>query len=181
MFMLDKIANTFNAVNRNIQFTLDVPELGNPIIFLDLAIKITNKDLEDTWHVKPNHSNNSLRRFHSWIPNSFKTNFIKNSIDKVTKRCSTEALQGDAFYKLNERFRKNGFSNVNFSHRNSRIKKETTVQKRNNFLKLDFVSDRLSRKIGEIIKKYDFPIQLLNILVHSKNLKQALALSLIHI
>ena len=43
------------------------------------------------------------------------------------------------------------------------------------FLKLDFVSDRLIRKIGNIIKKYDFSIQLVN--KPSKNLKQALAIN----
>jgi hypothetical protein len=169
----DTILETFNSVNTNIQFTLEAPKPGEPIPFLDLSIYVKDKNIEYSWHVKPNHSNNSLR-IDSWIPNSVKTNYIRNSIQTVTNRCSNKTLEAAAMHRLSTRFAKNGFHKVPVFTRPKKNKNKKAEQNGNNniFLKLDFVNDRLSRKIRNIVKKYDFPIQLIN--KPSKNLNQML-------
>ena len=106
--MIGKILQIFNSVNEDIKFTLESPDVGKPLNFLDISIKIINFGIEYSWFTKPSHSNNSLRQ-DSWVPQHVKTNYVKNAIANVNQRCSKETLQHKCLQKLNERFHKNVF------------------------------------------------------------------------
>ena len=72
------ILEAFNAVNDQIQFTIEMPEDNATIDFLDIEMKIKDSSIEYQWHVKPCHSNNSLNK-NSWVPNSIKTTLATRS------------------------------------------------------------------------------------------------------
>jgi len=155
------ILETFNSVNKDIQFTLEVPKINEPLPFLDINIKVADS-IEYSWYSKPCHSNNSLKR-DSWVPSAIKSNFIKNTVFNVSEKCSNVELRKEALNKLNTRFMINGFNKKNVSRKlQSKKRKRAPSNKNASFLTLNFVSDGLNRKINEIIKKYDFDIQLIN-------------------
>ena len=90
--MIGNILQIFNSVNEDIKFTLESPDVGKPLNFLDISIKIINFGIEYSWFTKPSHSNNSLRQ-DSWVPQHVKTNCVKNAIANVNQRCSNATLQ----------------------------------------------------------------------------------------
>jgi len=161
------ILSTFNSVNASIQFTLDYPKADSPISFLDIELRVKRKDIEYWWFVKPTHSNITLRK-DSWVPNHVKHNFIKSSCTNVSNRCSSEELRDKSIRKLNDRLSKNGFRDIKPTRKINRKNND----KKKNSIKLDFVSDRLSRQITNIINKYDFSVRLVN--KPAKNLKTLL-------
>ena len=67
-------------MNKNIQFTLDLP-IKDEFEFLDICIQ---DGLEYKWHIKPCHSNNSLN-YKCHVPQHIKTNFLKRSVENVSK------------------------------------------------------------------------------------------------
>ena len=170
--LADDILEIFNSVNEKNQFTVDIPENKAAISFLDIEIKIVNRDIEYKWHVKPCHSNNSLRKS-SWIPSFVKTNYIRNSIKTVTDRCSDKSLREEALSRLNSRFEHNGFYNVKLDQKRKKSKEAENNPRDKCYLKLDFISDSLNRQIKNILKDYDFPIQMVSI--PAKPLKFALS------
>ena len=93
--VVEQILSVFNSVNNDIKFTVEVPEPGNFLSFLDVAIRIGDDGIHYKWHIKPCHSNNSLRA-DSWVPNHVKTNFLKNAIQNVKEKCSSEQLKQQA-------------------------------------------------------------------------------------
>ena len=169
--LAEDILDAFNSVNDKIQFTVDVPEHNAAISFLDIEIKIVNRGIEYKWHVKPCHSNNSLRK-NSWIPNFMKTNYVRNSIKTVMDRCSNEKLCEEALSKLDNRFEQNGYHNVKLDQKIKKSEKNGNNPRDKCYLKLNFVSDSLNRKIKRILKDYDFPIQMVSI--PAKHLKFSL-------
>ena len=55
------ILDTFNSIQSEIQFTVEVPPKNEFLAFLDIAIRIKDNNIQYKWHVKPCHSDNSLR------------------------------------------------------------------------------------------------------------------------
>ena len=107
--MVNEIMDTFNSIQESIQFTVEVPEENEFLAFLDIAIRIKDQ-IQYKWYVKPCHSDNSLR-YESYVPNHIKTNFVRNSIRSVDKKCFSEYLRTEARKKLDCRLKKNGFKN----------------------------------------------------------------------
>jgi uncharacterized protein YaaR (DUF327 family) len=156
---VNKIGEIFNSINKSIQFTVEVPEAGHFLSFLDIDIRIQN-GLEYKWHIKPGHSNNSLQH-NSCVPSHVKTNYLVNSVKSVTQKCSSKEFCDEALVKLERRFSQNGFKKRVTQYPKSKRKPvETGAGK--TFLTLDFVSDGLNRKINNIIKKYDLPVRLIS-------------------
>ena len=166
------ILNTFNSINESIKFTIDVPKLEEPLVFLDLSISLSDR-INYSWYVKPCHSNNSLKS-DSWVPSSAKANFIRNSVSLVSRKCSSKHLQNDALLRLGQRFEANGYGKKRVA---SNLKKRSFKAKEKNdkasCLILDFISDGLKRKVSYIIKKYDFNVRVIN--KPAKSLAQAVS------
>ena len=93
--------------------TLEVPEIGKPLNFSDLSIYVDQTGISYTWYSKDCHSQNTLKP-DSWVPKHVKINFLSNSVREVAKKCSNKEMKDRALNKLNERFKVNGYKNVNF-------------------------------------------------------------------
>ena len=110
----------------------------------------------------------------SWVPSSVKANFIRNSINLVSDKCSNDHLQNEALARLEKRFQANGYYKREVT---AGLKKKSHIKKVNNSktscLILDFVSDSLKRKVNKIIQKYDFDVRLIN--KPGKSLTQAVS------
>lgn len=169
----ETVLKTFNSINDNIQFTLEVPKENEPLAFLDITISVTDR-IEYGWYVKPCHSNNSLRS-DSWIPSAVKSNFIKSTVLNISEKCSNYEQWEQAASKLDTRFKENGYSKskINFETRKQNRSKNSKSNKKESCLILDFVSDSLSRRIHSIIKKYDFDIRVIN--KPGKNISQLMS------
>ena len=37
------ILSTFNSINANIQFTMEVPQMEEPLTFLDISVRLNNR------------------------------------------------------------------------------------------------------------------------------------------
>ena len=149
------VLEAFNSVNENIKFTLDLPD--HALNFLDISIRIVQKNIEYWWYTKPCHSSNSLKR-DSFVPNHVKHNFVQNYIKNVDDKCSNEILKTEAQSKLQNRFMANGFYDT--KKRQTRRKKMENNEY--NILQLDFISDACNRKLRDIIKRYDFKIKVVS-------------------
>ena len=151
------LLKSFNAVNDAIQFTIEVPEVGKPLNFLDLAIYIKKQEVKYTWYSKECHSNITLKP-DSWLPRHVKTNFVTNRVRQIALKCSDDKMQSAAFKKLKQRFRTNGYKNVNFQ---KIIRHKNKTPELNNFVLLQtgFINDRFNNKIHKILKHYDLPIK----------------------
>lgn len=157
---VNKIGEVFNSINKNIQFTLEIPEKEHFLSFLDIDLRIQN-GVEYKWHIKPGHSNNSLH-FQSWVPMHVKSNYLANYMKNVSEKCSSKTFCNEALVKLKQRFFQNGF---NGRHIKRASKNKTKVKSNNGnctFLSLDFVSDALNRRINNLIKKYNLPVRLIS-------------------
>ena len=167
------ILEIFNAVNDSIQFSLEVPEKGEALNFLDLAITIEDKKIDYGWYSKPCHSDNSLQS-DSWLPRHMKINFLCNYVRNVAEKCSSAANRKIAFQKLKSRLAKNGYKNFDpekLSMSANTRKKDCENQV---FFKLDFINDRHRKRINNVLSKYNWNIQLVT--QPAKNLKQCFKL-----
>lgn len=155
--LLSRILNTFNSINDNIQFTVEIPTTDN-LNFLDISISVSKK-LTYKWYSKPCHSNISLRK-DSWLPNYVKHNFVKSSLDYVVTRCSDQSE--NSIQIMRNRLIDNGFRSRDFYHKN---KNKTHNAKNNSItsmptLSLGFVGESFVRKINKIKNKYDIPVRI---------------------
>jgi len=156
------IVKCFNAVNKSIQFTAEVPQKEEFLSFLDIDIRI-RKTVEYKWHIKPGHSNNSLN-CNSWVPSHVKSNYLDNSVKMVAQKCSSKVFQDEALIKLEQRFLQNGFNKYKTKTKQKRRNERNVseLDKKKTALSLDFVSDSLNRKINSIIKKYNLQVRLIS-------------------
>ena len=106
-----QILQAFNSINTDIKFTLEVPVIGKPLNFLDLSIYVDRTGFSYTWYSKDCHSQNTLKPDGS-VPKHVKINFLSNSVR--AKICSNKEMKDRAPNKLNERFKLNGYRDVNF-------------------------------------------------------------------
>ncbi len=82
----------------------------------------------------------------SWLPRHVKVNFVSNSVRQVAEKCSDSGLTHEALDKLDSRFRKNGFKNVNYDKILESENKRNDCDASPIFLKIPFVNDRLNKK-----------------------------------
>ena len=169
--MFDEILKTFNSIDHNIQFTLEVPDTQR-INFLDLAVWIANKQILYKKYRKDIASDNTLRK-DSWLPQSIETNFVKYSLDSVDTLCSPDLPNDEHKATIateNWRLRKNVFSWHDINKAVSKIhnrpksnskNRKSSVQNKS-ILKLHFNSDCLVRKINKSIKTFDLNIKLVS-------------------
>ena len=84
--LVNHILKVLYSVNKDIQFTSEVPQSGDPIAFLDMTLWIKENKAHYKWHTKPCHSENTLSK-NSWIPNAIKDNFLFCTI-KMLAACA---------------------------------------------------------------------------------------------
>ena len=161
------ILETFNKVNEDIKFTLEIPDKA--LNFLDLAIKVKHGRIEYSWFEKPCHSQNTLKK-ESFVPNHVKCNFVSNCFKRVENRCSHINIKNAALTKLKKKLEKNGYRK--FKTKLKINKKTEEDNEKAAILQLDFISDSCNRKINRILNKYDFNIKLVS--KPAKYLKQTL-------
>ena len=158
--IFQKILHVFNSINKSLQFTLEVPRPSEHMHFLDLDIIINDGKISHTWYTKDSHSDITLKS-DGWIPRHVKVNFVSNTVRQVAEKCSTEKLKQEAFAKLDRRFHKNGFKNVNYK---KILDNDPRPKSSDNLivLKTPFVSDKLNKTFNKIIKSYDFPVRIVS-------------------
>ena len=159
---ITKITNTFNSVSNDIKFTVEIPNDNSFLNFLDISIAIENNVIEYQWYTKELHSGNSLNK-QSWVPNHIKSNYIRNSRHSVTQRCSDSNKKDSAMSKLNQRFKNNGFSDLEIRNikYNPNHKKKSDNRKTVS-CKINYISDSCNRKLNKLIKQCDLPIRLVS-------------------
>ena len=169
------ILSIFNSVNENITFTLEIPK-SNRLNFLDLTIWVENEKIFFKNYKKDICSINTLKK-NSWLPNSVKTNFLKNSFLNIETHCSSSLPEEDlhdAITQCGQKLRLNGYSDADINRgwmkKKTKNRNISSFRKSNpSFLKLPFISDSLIRKINFLIRKYNFNVQLLS--TGNKNLR----------
>ena len=157
MDQFEIILKVVNAINEYIQFTLEVPHIGKPLHFLDLAITVEEQRIGHTWYSKECHSEITLKP-DSWLPKHVKLNFISNSVKQVANKCSDEQMKSLALKKLKNRLQSNGFKSINV-HKISNNSKKVAAKEDGVFLQTGFINDRFNKKVNKILKQYSFPIK----------------------
>jgi hypothetical protein len=105
-----EILMAFNAIDHNIQFTMEEPSADVPWLpFLDTQLAIINNVTLAKWYQKPLHSGNMLDAlsFTSW---NSKSNFIKMCFTKVRERSNFLVGIEEGYNKLYDLLTKNGYS-----------------------------------------------------------------------
>ena len=101
------ILETFNSINKNIVFTIEIPE--KTLNFLDISITVDNNKIQYCWYQKEAHSGTSLRK-DSFVPAHVKSNFVTNSINNVKTRCNNDRDLKASLNKLDVKMNNNGFT-----------------------------------------------------------------------
>ena len=120
------LLSCFNAVDKNIQFTLEVPT-SNRLHFLDLSIWLENKKVVYSKYRKSIASDNTLRK-NSWLPSFVKSNFVKQSLIDVNLSSSSNLANSElesAFSECKRRLSKNGFNQKDISKALTDIKQSS--------------------------------------------------------
>ena len=169
----DEILNTFNSINDNINFTMEIPQ--KYLNFLDVTLWIDDGSVQFKHFTKEISSGNCLKKT-SWVPQHIKSNFVESSINTAIRRCSTDIDKREATEKMKEKLKDNGYRNNDFgckTKNKERSHKQDSARLCN--LTLPFVSNSLNRKINCLIRKYDLNIRVIN--NSSKKLKDGFSLS----
>ena len=162
-----QILDVFNSINKNIQFTGEIPEPNNPLNFLDISIKIEGNKIHYEWYRKACHSEILLKE-ESHIPTHMKNNFITNTIKKIEKNCSTEESTKTKIKEFKNLLKSNGYSDTTLeeirkkTERISNSKKYKKQGANKTPLIMNFINDKTSRKINQLIHKYDLDVQLIS-------------------
>ena len=86
----DLILDSFNSLHRNIKFTLEMPDQGGNLPFLDMALYFKEQDiLCSQWYTKPQHSGNFIKG-DEYMPDNVKRNALIERFRSVMIR-STES------------------------------------------------------------------------------------------
>ena len=100
----------------------------------------------------------------SWLPRHVKDNFVKSSFQQVRVKCSNSSNREKATStsikkKLSNRLVNNGYSNLARVSTDKPLRKNDKPKYRSNsVLIFDFIRDSCSRKINQLIKKYNCTI-----------------------
>ena len=164
--MFQFVKDTFNSIDKNIKFTLEVPRMK--LNFLDLTIWTENNKIMFQKYTKELASGNTLKK-DSWLPNSIKTNFVKQKIMNVHERCSatlTTDARVEAEKSCLKNLKSNGYNDTDLVKAKISILNSTKKKKNDNankaILKLPFISDSLNRKINYFIRKYKLNVRYVN-------------------
>lgn len=150
------ILDKFNKVNNDIQFTIEIPKV-NTLNFLDISITTSNNGVDYIWFQKLEHSGKSLR-YDSYVPSHIKHNYMKNTVQQVKNRCSSEDNFELAMTKLKRNFDYNGFR-----YRNTKKQKRKQYDKETKtYFKIKFVNDKFDRQVRSLLNKYSIPANLIS-------------------
>lgn len=181
--VFDLIHESFNSINKDIKFTIEVPENG-VLNFLDLSIWIDeNKKITHQKYTKEISSGNTLKK-DSWLPSSVKTNFVRQTLKDIDLRSSASLSENKRSLlreKCEHNLKANGYSEKDFrkcENKYSNYKKNKNKLNNKCTLKLPFVSDSLVRKINYFIRKYKLEINFVS--KGNKTLRNALKIKSIN-
>jgi hypothetical protein len=176
----NSILSIFNGILNEIQFTIEIPNNGTWMPFLNTQIKVNKKQhLLCKWYQKPTHCGNILSP-NSFVSDKTKSEFLKTSFVTIKKRCNHTVgyLEGVNF-TINQLL-KNGYNHTQISTA-FRYSLETKLHWRANCnmykdknnnnlpLKLPFLGNEVNRVINKHIKGNKLPITLVNDKVNRLN------------
>ena len=96
----DIILEAFNAMHRNIKFTLEKPDEGGNLAFLDMQLYINiEKSVCTKWYMKPQHSENFIKG-DEFIPENVKRNTLIERFRAVMVRSSEYHSAEEGINKL---------------------------------------------------------------------------------
>ena len=164
--ILEIILKTFNAVNRSIDFTMEVPKVDEPLNYLDISISIHNDGIEYEWYQKACHSGIILRK-DSHLPQHVKNNFINQSVNRIEKRCSSEKTKDKKITKFADMLRVNGYDrndirNLSEKNKRERRRKKVKAGVQKTPLVLSYINEKTRRRLNQLIDKYDIGVRLVS-------------------
>ena len=157
------ILNTFNGINKHIQFTIEAPNPSQWLTFLDTKLTFNSGQLLYSWYSKELDSNNSLHA-NSHHSNRIKENFLCNEFFRIRLRCCNESIRKECFKTAYNKFRY-----LNYTHKDinramgKAIKKPVRNSTKIGFdknlpvLKLPFINDKTCRSVRKCIRSSNIP------------------------
>ena len=162
------ILETFNSINKSIQFTMEIPKSDEPMNFLDTSITVLDKEIKYYWFRKPTHSNLLLNE-ESNLPSHMKKNFVLNMFHKIESRCSTKEGRDQKIQELETILEENNYSKQQIRTLKRQYLDKTNRKKKRKFkdddrvpLFISFINDNVNRQINKAIAKYDLNIKLIS-------------------
>ena len=151
---------------------MEIPNVQQPINFLDLSIKTIHHKIDYWWYRKEMHSG-ILLSTDSYLPQHTKTNFICNTFNIIEKRCSTEEMKRHKEMEFEKLLAMNGYKDSYIQKCKNRTKlkklnrKASRPKKTFNTINtiplfLDYISEETNRKIKKAINKYGLNISLIS-------------------
>ena len=161
--IINEILEIFNSINDNIKFTIEIPEYGKPINFLDISLETVDQGITYTWFRKPTHSNLLLHQ-ESNVPFHMKRNFVLNTYNRIEARCSEDKEKMKKIKEFESILEENKYSKkqiISFKTQHAKKdKKIRKVKKKKTSLFINYISDNTNRKINKTIDKYGLNIKL---------------------
>jgi hypothetical protein len=164
------ILKCFNDIDCETQFTLEYPNDNGYIPYLDISLRVNiDSKIEYKWYQKEFNSGLCLNK-NSYIPSFMKTNFVRNRINDVNRRCNNNETREICLKKIYKILTDNGH-NVDLKkktkkHKNVIRQNQNYWKNENNennntpIMKLPFLNDRSWNQIQRTIKKYNLKIKL---------------------
>ena len=114
------------------------------------------------WYRKADHSGITLH-FDSWLPDSTKRNFIRNTISTIHRRCSNDEVEKVALKTFDTRLKLNGYPEGLATQFSRNLKKKIWSKDRcdSTILTLPYINESLIRRVNRITDKYDFDIKVI--------------------
>ena len=105
----DKVLETFNAVHRNIQFTLETPDEKGKIAFLDTLFWYNGERWVTQWYQKALHSGNMVNAL-SHLPERAKFNILVNRFRNVVSRTNSQEGLSEGIARIARQMIWNGYT-----------------------------------------------------------------------
>ena len=152
---------TFNSINKYIQFSLDVRKPDEWLPFLDIKLKVVDDKVQYSWYQKPSHSKIMLRK-DSFLPPHVKSNFIKNRMINIKNRCNDDFYLKESLSKFSEILKTNGYTDRDFRLKNYKRNRKQENPKDKCLFKVPFISSKCNKEIRKAIDKYNLPVKMVN-------------------
>ena len=186
-----RIFDTFNEASPGVRFTLEAPQAGGELPFLDMSLSITHNGLlRYSWYQKSTHSGFMMHRL-SFYSFRQKLNFMTNRFVSVFERCNNDMGANVGVNKIRGQLEANGYAPIDIRRafqaaifkfnqkREDRANGVVAAPKKLNLLlasnsgvspiKLPFLSDLFTTRVKKLITQLNLPFVLIT--ARSKQIK----------
>jgi len=168
---------TFNQIDSNIQFELELPDKNKSLNILDLNICINNNSVKFKFYKKKARKNIFVN-FNSNLPRPTLMNICLNELSRVLNKYESndnidEALQTFRQLLKDNNYPQNFIEKVIYKYtKMSRTDKKNKNTRKHFYLDLPYIDDNLNNYIKNVYKKYNIPVRIYH---RNKSLRNILA------